>query len=211
MTPETTLDQALLGLAFLLNQTSVPAAERTRWTFFVTSGVERLYRSFDFDAAKVTVDLTTGDDGRADLSDLNIGAIPAISFLGTTESMGSWQQVPPEEFQNFTQGDKRWCLERTEDGEWYVKTTEPGATIVLKHYEGPVIANNQPVVFTRMVIAKAALIYYRQAQDPEADTAPEEDQLKQEVSEITEQQNRNRAQRFATSRRDQMGHALGEN
>ncbi len=77
-------------------------------------------------------------------------------------------------------------------------------------YESPTISNDQTIPFTKMLIAKAGLIYYRQAQDPEADTAPEEDQLKQEVGEVIERQNRTRPQRFARSPRDAGNGYIGQ-
>lgn len=209
MTPEVTLDDALLALAYLLNQTVVPTAEKTRWVFYITSGIERLYRAFDFDMAKITVELTSDADGLIDLSDYELGIVPAIEQVGDGTPGNEYTYVSSAEYGQYAQGDRRWNIQRNEDNEWQIKTTEPSATVNVTLYEAPTISADQVIPFTRMLIAKAGLIYYRQAQDPEADTAPEEDQLKQEVGEVIERQNRTRPQRFARSTRDVGGGYIG--
>lgn len=209
MTPEVTLDQAQLALAYLLGQNTVPQAEQTRRAFFIASGVERLYRSFDFDMAKITVELEADSDGKVDLSDYELGIVPAIELVTDGTQDGVYGYVFNDTYSNYGQGDKRYTVLRNEDNEYYLQTTEPGATLQVTLYEAPTIANNQAVVFTKMLVAKAALIYYRQAEDPEADVGPEEDQLKQEVGEVIERQNRTRPQRFARSARDVGGNYLG--
>jgi len=210
MTPEVTLDDALLALAYLLNQTVVPTAEKTRWVFYITSGIERLYRAFDFDMAKISVEFTADADGIVDLSDYELGIVPAIETVSDGTPGGEYGYVFASEFSQYHQGDTKWHLQRTEDNEWQIKTTEPSATLNVTFYEAPTISADQAIPFTRMLIAKAGLIYYRQAQDPEADTAPEEDQLKQEVGEVIERQNRTRPQRFAQSARDVNNGYIGQ-
>lgn len=208
MRPQTTLDQAQLALAYLLNQNQVPSGESTRRAFFIASAVERLYRVFDFEVAKQTAALTTGSNGQVNLSSLNLGVFPGI--VSINNGIQNFGYKLAGEAVNLHQGDFNYWITLNSSGQWILHTTEPNSNIELEYFEAPVISNAQAAAFTRMVIAKGALIYYRQAQDPEADTAPEEDQFRQEVSETMDAQQRRRPQQFAQSPRDRFGHGIGE-
>lgn len=205
--PQVTLDQAQLGLANLLNQNSVPSGESSRRAFFIASGVERLYRSFDFDMAKQTTELSTDDDGVIDLSDLNLGILPAIELV--SDGTSDYGFILADDSISYHQGDHKYWVVLNEDHEWELHSTEPNTALTIVFFEAPAISSSQAVVFTQMVIAKASLIYYRQAQDPEADVSVEEDEFRQEVAELIDAQNRRRPQRFATSRRDRFNHHIG--
>jgi hypothetical protein len=208
MAPQTTIDEALLALARLLNQRNVPTSQSAAWQFFTTAAVQRLYRSFDFDPAKIRASITTDSNGQADLTALKFGQYPAITYIGTlTQPYGF---ITPDLFHAHAQGDYRWWLTRDPiTAAWMLNSTEPGADIEIEYYEAVDLTGTQKAVFTPMVIAKGALIYYRQAEDPEADTGVEEDQFRQEVAEIIEQQNRNKPQQFFRSPRDVRGTHIG--
>lgn len=213
MRPQVTLDQALLGLANLLNQSSVPSAESARWQFFTVSAVERLYRAFDHDTAKRTATVTSDENGKISLDAIadKLGPMPAIESLTDAYDTYPLTFIMTENQRQYVQGDRRWwqTLDNSTPAKWVLYTTEPNGTFTLEYYEAPAISNAQAACFTKMVIAKGALIYYRQAQDPEADTSVEEDQFKQEVAEVMEQQNRRRPQQFAYTQRDVTGRTLG--
>jgi hypothetical protein len=202
-----TLDQAQLALANLLNQNTVPSGEQARRAFFITSGIQRLYRAFDFDMAQQTALVSTDDTGVGDVSDLNLGPLPAVESI--TDGTHTFTFIMAKDAVQFHQGDYKYWLVLNEDKEWELHTTEPDADLTFIHYDSPEISTSQGVVFTPMVIAKAALIYYRQAQDPEADVSVEEDEFRQEVAELVDAQNRRRPQRFAQSRRDRYNHYVG--
>jgi len=205
--PQVTLDQAQLGLAYLLNQNTVPPGESARRAFFIASGVQRIYRSFDFDMAKQTTDITTDDNGIADISDLNLGILPAIETV--SDGTFDYGFIMATDAVSYHQGDHKYWLVLTEDHDWELHSTEPNNDLSFVYFEAPEISSTQAVVFTQMVIAKASLIYYRQAQDPEADVSVEEDEFRQEVAELIDAQNRRRPQRFATTRRDRFNHHIG--
>lgn len=211
MRPQVTLDQALIGLANLLNQSSVPSAEQSRWQFFTISAVERLYRAFDHDTAKVTATVTSDANGKIDLTAIaaKLGPLPAIESLTDSLDAYPFGYIMTENQRQYVQGDRKWWQYINAAGNWELSTTEPNGTFTLEFYEAPTISNSQAACFTKMVIAKGALIYYRQAQDPEADTSVEEDQFKQEVAEVMEQQNRRRPQQFIYGQREAMGRHLG--
>ena len=209
MRPQTTLDQALVALAFLLNQSQAPTAERSRWQFFVTSAVERLYRSFDYDTSLRTVSLTANASGVIDLTTIadKLGIVPAIESIDN--GLQNLTYVMAKDAIEYVQGDYKWWLTLDASGNYKMNVTDPSSTYTIRYYESPAITTLQAAAFTRMVIAKGALIYYRLAQDPEADTSIEEDAFKQEVAEVIELQNRRRPQQFATSHRDVYGRPMG--
>jgi hypothetical protein len=209
MAPQTTLAAALQALAYLLNQNATPNAELTRRTFFVVSSVQRLNRSFDWLTMKVTEQVTTDASGTADISDLNFGAIPAFDYVGPGDMALGYSFIAYDDLVQYGQGDRQYGLIVNEDGEWELHTTEPNTTINISYYQAPDISTAQAAFFPAMVIAKGALIYYRQAQDPEADTSVEEDQFRQETEELMEAQERRRPQKQAMGPRERYGGGIG--
>lgn len=210
MIPQTTLAQALQALSFLTGQDgTIPSGERAAWIFFTTAAVQRLYRAFDFDFAQTTQELTTDETGIASLADFSTGFYPAVDNIGTGSADGSYISIPAAQAPDYSQGDRRYWYVVNEDGGWEVHSTELNATFSVVFYQVPDISDEQIAYFTPMVIAKGSLIYYRQSDDPEADTSVEEDQFRQEVIEIVDVQNRRRPQRFAQTPRDRAGTYLG--
>lgn len=209
MRPQTTLDQAQLGLANLLNQNAVPPAEQSRRAFFITSAVERLYRAFDFEPSLMTYEVATDADGLVNLSDedIPVGIVPAIQSID--DGIRNYDFKFAAGSVNYHQGDFTYWTSVDEDGNWILHSTEPSTTLNVSLYAAPTITNTQAAAFTKMVIAKGALIYYRAAQDPEADTSVEEDSFRQEVSEVIEAHNRRQPQKFAQSPRDRAGYGIG--
>lgn len=205
----TTLDQALSALASLLFQKKTPSGELANRTFFIIAGVQRLYRGFDFDIAKQSDTDTTDADGILDIEELNLGSLPGFTYVGPGDDLRGYDLVPFEELYQYDQGSRKYSIIVNEDGQWEMHTTEPNTQVTLIWYNNPDISSSQSVPFTPMLIAKAALIYYRQAEDQDADTSLEEDQLAQEMRELIEANERRRPQRFAQSPRDRAGGYLG--
>ena len=211
MLPQTGYDEASQALARLLNQESIPSSESGRVAFFIASGVQRILRAFDFEQALTYASVTTDGNGRVSLASLNLGMTPGIDIV--TNGTQKYTMVTPSDRYAYHQGDFYFNVV-LEAGVWVLYSSEPNATVTIGYYDTPstITSGVTPVkiAFQPMVIAKAALIYYRQAQDPEADTEQEEDQFRQEIAEISEAQERRRPQKFATTRRDVYGHHLGD-
>lgn len=205
--PLTTLDQAQTALANLLFQSNVPQGEQALRAFYITAAVQRLYRSFDYEMAHQSTSLTTDDSGIADISDLLLGPIPAINFI--SDGIRDYGFIFASQATDLPQGAFKYWLVINEDGDYELHTSEPNTNLTLDFFQAPDISTQQAVTFTPMVIAKGALIYYRQAQDQDADTSVEEDAFRQEVSEVSDAQNRRAPQRFAQSPRDRYGTYLG--
>jgi len=210
MSPQTTLSACLTALAALLNQNATPNAEITRRTFFIVSAVQRLQRAFDWRVDTLSDTVSTDDEGLADISEFEFGAFPSFSYVGPGDQNFGYTLVAFDDLQLYGQGDRKYALIVNEDGEWEMHTTEPNTELTVVFYSSPDVSSTQTAPFTAMVIAKGALIYYRQAQDPEADVGPEEDQFRQEVEELMENQERRRPQKFAQTNRDRTGGGIGD-
>jgi hypothetical protein len=209
MIPQTSLDDALKALSYLTGQGgTVPSGERNAWIFFTVAAVQRLYRAFDFDFAQTTQEVTTDEEGVVSLGDFSTGSYPALDYINSGTSDG-YIGVPAARSSEYAQGDRRFWYVVNEDGAWELHSTEPNATFNVVFWQAPEITADKKAMFTAIVIAKGALIYYRQSDDPEADTSVEEDQFRQEVIEIMDVQNRRRPQQFAQTPRDRAGTYLG--
>ena len=212
MFPQTTLEEAQTALARLTGQETAPTAEKARRAFFIVSSVQRILRAFDFDQTKRQVVVTTDGDGKADLTGLMLGQVPAVASMFTNNTPMTY--VLPSTKYTYHQGDYRYNIIAEDQGGgtmgWSLYTSEPNATINLEYFESPeTISDTVKIALQPMVIAKGALIYFRQAEDPEADTSLEEDQFRQETTEIMEAQNRRRPQQFIQTQRDRSGRGIG--
>lgn len=211
MLPQTDYDAASTALARLLNQEAIPNSESGRVAFFIASSVQRTLRAFDWEQTKTFASVTTDANGRVSLAALQLGMLPGINVV--TDGTRNYTLVYPSERYHYQQGNYYFNVV-LEGGEWVLYSSEPNATVTIGYYDTPatVASGATPirVAFNPMVIAKGALIYYRQAQDPEADTEQEEDSYRQEIAEIAEAQERRRPQRIAESRRDRMNGHLGD-
>lgn len=211
MLPQTGYDEASQALARLLNQESIPSSEAGRVAFFIAAGVQRILRAFDFTQTLTYASVTTDTNGRVSLAALALGMTPGVDVV--TNGTQDFTMVTPSERYHYAQGNYYFNIV-LEAGVWVLYSSEKNAVITLGYFDTPstVTTGATPVriAFQPMVVAKAALIYYRQAQDPEADTEQEEDQFRQEIAEISEAQERRRPQKFATSRRDLYGHQIGD-
>ena len=207
MSPQITYNDCSLALAKLLNQDSIPSSESSRVAFFIAAGIQRTLRAFDWQNAIMYASKTTDTNGRVSLSDLALGQAPG--FVVVTNGVQEFTNVIPSIRFSYTQGNFYYNVV-LEAGDWVLYSSEPNATITIGYYGTPdTVDTLVTIAFQPMVIAKAALIYYRQAQDPEADTSLEEDQYRQKIAELAEQQERRRPQRIAYSRRDLYGGSLG--
>lgn len=207
MLPQTSYDQAASALAKLLNQDAIPTSESGRVTFFIAAGVQRILRAYDFTQTLTYSSVTTDTNGRVSLAALPLGMAPG--FESVTDGTHDYGQDFTDARYHYHQGEYKYNVV-VENGVWVLYSSEPNANITIGYYSTPdTITANVKIAFQPMVIAKAALIYYRQAQDPEADTEQEEDQFRQEIAELSEAQERRRPQRFAETPRDSFNHHIG--
>lgn len=211
MSPQTGYDEASTALARLLNQDSIPTSEAGRVAFFIASSVQRTLRAFDIIQSLTYGTVTTDANGRVSLAALRLGISPGIDII--TNGTQDYTMVTPSEKYHYKAGSFYYNVV-LEAGNWILYTSEANAAVTIGYYDTPETVTSGvsgiKIPFYPMVIAKGALIYYRQAQDPEADTEQEEDQYRQEIAELAEAQERRRPQKFATTRRDVYGHQIGQ-
>ncbi len=208
MIPQTTYEQAALALARLLNMDSIPQTESGRVSFYIASAVQRVLRAFDWTQQLTFAAVTTDTNGRVPLSALSLGMAPGIESVNNGTQF--FTLVVPSERYQYVQGSYRYNIV-LEGGEWVLYSSEPNTAITIGYYQTPdTVSSTITVAFQPMVIAKAALIYYRQAQDPEADTEQEEDAFRQEIAELAEAQERRRPQYIGTGPRERYGGSIGD-
>jgi len=189
----------LLDLSYLLGESSIPTSGIDDRKAFIQRGLQRIVRLYDFDEmyALATVSLTLG--GNAFYS----GTLPAdaaespnldvrVINPGTNDDY-VFEKVPYEDQDKAVTGDYKYWL--TGSANDYTMTTRDDVSNVVVRYlqTAPTINASISTTFpSSIVIARAALVYYRQAENPMADIAQDEALFKTELEEVIARQNRNR-------------------
>lgn len=189
----------LLDLSYLLGESSIPTSGIDDRKAFIQRGLQRIVRLYDFDEmyALATVSLTLG--GNAFYS----GALPAdaaespsldvrVINPGTNDDY-VFTKIPYTDQDEAIAGDYKYWL--TGSANDYTMTTRDNVSNVVVRYlqSAPTINASISTTFpSSIVIARAALVYYRQAENPMADIAQDEALFKTELEEVIARQNRNR-------------------
>lgn len=194
-----TQTDVLLDLSYLLGESSIPTSGIDDRKAFIQRGLQRIVRLYDFDEmyALATVSLTLG--GNAFYS----GALPAdaaespsldvrVINPGTNDDY-VFTKIPYTDQDEAIAGDYKYWL--TGSANDYTMTTRDNVSNVVVRYlqSAPTINASISTTFpSSIVIARAALVYYRQAENPMADIAQDEALFKTELEEVVARQNRNR-------------------
>lgn len=182
-------------LSYLLGETAVPISGVEDRQAFVQRALERVYRAYDFpfNKAVATIQLNGGianlptmihQDSILDIR--NIGAGVGADQVYT--------QIPYSDQDNFSAGTYRYWLTGYE-GTYVLNTNETTADVLTIYYEQttPVINASIATAFpSSMALARGALVYIRQAEDPQADVAQEEALFQMELDEVIAQYNRSK-------------------
>lgn len=190
-----TQDQAMRDLSFLLGESSVPTSGVEDRETFIQRALERVYRLHDFPMNKInatvpliagvaSLPVNMGQDGLRDVREV----------LPGTRNDRVYTSIPYEDQDNYDGGSYRYWLEGYESA-YTLHTNEPNDATLRIRYETsvPVVNASIPTPFpSSMALARGALVYYRQAEDPQADIAQEEAIFQQEVDEVWAKYNRNR-------------------
>jgi hypothetical protein len=189
----------LLDLSYLLGESSIPTSGIDDRKAFIQRGLQRIVRLYDFDEmyALATVSLTLGSNAfysgalpadAAESPDLDVRVINP----GTNDDY-VFEKVPYEDQDKAITGDYKYWL--TGSANDYTMTTRDDVSNVVVRYlqTAPTINASISTTFpSSIVIARAALVYYRQAENPMADIAQDEALFKTELEEVIARQNRNR-------------------
>jgi len=189
----------LLDLSYLLGESSIPTSGIDDRKAFIQRGLQRIVRLYDFDEmyALATVSLTLGSNS------FYSGTLPAdaaespnldvrVINPGTNDDY-VFEKVPYEDQDKAVTGDYKYWL--TGSANNYTMTTRDDVSNVVVRYlqTAPTINASISTTFpSSIVIARAALVYYRQAENPMADIAQDEALFKTELEEVIARQNRNR-------------------
>lgn len=221
-----TLDAAMLQLSYLLGETSVPNPQPPDRVAFLQAALERCYRAWDFEFAEVTTTVTL-TNGQANLpSDIALEPkmdVRVKNDRGPGSSTGNsgvggdfiFQEIDYNEQDSFGNGDYKYWVTGSPQS-YVLNTTENGnpavTTLTIRYYQSaPIISSTQATPFpSAMVLARGALIYYRQAEDPQADVSQLEALFQNELEEIISVQIRNKPDGPAVTRQQKMGTYTGD-
>lgn len=203
----------LTDLSYLLGESSVPSTGIEDRKRFIQLALERCYRAYDFPFAKdtATVQASSG-----------IATLPTTvhqdSILDIREVVAGkandhiYTQVSYEDFDNFPAGNYAYRLTGYE-GAYVIETSESDSPILTVRYErtSPEINASISTPFpSSMALARGALVYYRQAEDPQADISQEEALFQQELDEVIAQYNRSKPQQRAKTLHEIQGTYVGD-
>ena len=194
-----TQTDVLLDLSYLLGESSIPTSGIDDRKAFIQRGLQRIVRLYDFDEmyALATVSLTLG--GNAFYS----GALPAdaaespsldvrVINSGTNDDY-VFTKIPYTDQDEAIAGDYKYWLTGSAN-DYTMSTRDDVSNVVVRYLQSaPTINASISTTFpSSIVIARAALVYYRQAENPMADIAQDEALFKTELEEVIARQNRNR-------------------
>lgn len=207
-----TLTQAMTDLSYLLGETSVPTSGTEDRQRFIQVALERAYRAYNFPFNKInaTVQAVAGiatlptnimQDGSLDIRDIT--ASPDITY----------KEVDYTEFDRYDQGAYVYWVDGYE-GRYVAHTSEISSSPILTvRYTSSVPVINASIATpfpSSMALARGALIYYRQAEDPQADISQEEALFQVELEEVISAYNRNRGARRLISSHESSRTYIGD-
>jgi hypothetical protein len=190
----------LQDMSYLLGEASVPTSGIDDRKRFIQRGLERIARIYDFNEmyAIATVSLTVGNNGfysgtlpsdSGESPDLDVRKINS----GTNDDY-VFTKIPYEDQDKAQAGEyKYWLTGSTGD---YTMTTRDDVAAVTVRYlqQAPTINASVSTTFpSSIVIARAALVYYKQAENPLADISQDEALFQRELEEVIARQQRNNA------------------
>lgn len=207
------LTTVMSDLSYLLGETSVPATGTEDRQRFIQLALERAYRAYDFPFSKImaTVPMVNGiaslptnvhQDSIMDIRIINPGKSDDNIFTG----------VPYGSLDSYPSGQYRYRLTGYE-GSYIFESSETGNGVLSIYYEttAPQINASVTTPFpSSMALARGALIYLRQAEDPQADVSQEEYLFQMELDEVISQYNRGRPQPRGKTLHESMGTYIGD-
>lgn len=203
----------LLDLSYLLGESSVPSSGTEDRKRFIQLALERCYRAYDFPFNKVTATIPLVG-GIATLP-TNVHQDSVIDIREVVAGVGNdkvYSVTPYGMLDDYSSGQHRYALTGYE-GNYIITTSETTDTTLQLYYEttAPVINGSVSTPFpSSTALARGALVYYRQAEDPQADISQEEYLFQQELDEVISQYNRSRPQPRAVTLHEASGTYPGD-
>lgn len=201
-------------LSYILGETSVPTSGTEDRQRFIQLALERAYRAYDFPFNKVTATVAMVN-GIATLP-TNVHQDSIMDIRVINSGIGDDQiytRIPYNEQDDFGTGDYKYWLTGYE-GTYLLNTSETTTSTTLTlRYEttAPVINASITTPFpSSMALARGAIIYLRQAEDPQADVSQEEALFQMELDEVISQYNRARTQPRGKTLHEARGTYIGD-
>lgn len=187
-------------LAYLLGEQSAPSTSNSDYVVrqaFIQRALERAYRAYPFGFNKLTatVSLTSGVATLAS-GVMQDSILDIREVVAGTNNDNVFSLISYEDSDDAAQGTYRGWITGYQGGLLF-NSNEADTILTYRYQTGaPIINASIATPFpSSMALARGALIYYRQAEDPQADISQEEALFSGELAEIISQYNRSRAPR----------------
>lgn len=210
---QVTQTDAMQDLSYLLGETSVPTTGTEDRQAFIQRSLERIYRyyAFPFSQSVATITMTSGVGSLP--TDARFAPALDVRYVqSSTRDDHVYSQIPYNEKDQYTQSAYKYWLLETTAGVQTINTIETETPLSVRYsLQAPVINASIATAFpSSMVLAMGAIIYYRRAEDPLADTSVEEGSFMKELQEIIATFRRNRPVRRAIGKAEQGGYFIGQ-
>jgi len=206
-----TQTDVLLRMSYLLGEQTIPTTGIEDRKQFINDALERIYRSYNFNEAFAiaTVAITAG----AGTLPSDIGESPSIDVRVINAGSDNdyvYEQIPYEDQDKYVDGDYKYWLTGSA-GDYTLNTKDAQSQVIVRYIqEAPSINASISTTFpSAMTIARGALVYYRLAENPDADTSQDEAFFQKELQEVISRQNRNRPVRRVKSVMELNNHYTG--
>jgi hypothetical protein len=204
-------------LAYLLGEQTTPSdssPDYNQRSRFIQVALERAYRSYDFPMNKL-IATVTAVSGVATLPTtvLQDSVLDVREVVAGADNDKIYRFVDYTQQDSFNSGDYVAWLEGYE-GTYVLKTSETSSSPVLTlRYSSVTPALNASITSpfpSSMALARGALIYVRQSEDPQADISQEEALFQQELDEIIMAYNRSRPRQRMVSKHEDNNTYIGD-
>lgn len=206
----------LQDMSYLLGEASVPTSGIDDRKRFIQRGLERIARLYDFDEmyALATVSMTLSGNFYTGSLPSDSGESPALDVRVINTGSNDdyvFTKIPYEDQDKAQAGDyKYWITGSAND--YTISTRDDVGSVTVRYLQkAPTINASVSTTFpSSMVIARAALVYYRQAENPLADISQDEALFQRELEEVIARQQRNRSVGRAVSVQEINGQHIGQ-
>lgn len=201
-------------LSFLLGETAVPSSGTEDRQRFIQRALDRVYRAYNWPMNKVVA--TVAMVGGIATLPSNVHQDSILDIREVVAGVGTdhvYTQVPFGDVENYPQNTYNYRMTGFE-GAYLLTSSETQTSTTLQLYfetTTPIINASIPTPFpSSMGLARGALVYYRQAEDPQADISQEEYLFQLELEEVIAQYNRSRPQPRAKTVQEVQGTYMGD-
>lgn len=220
---QTTMDQVMQDLSYLLGEASVPNPVPAQRQAFAQRSLERVYRAYNWDLADVTVTLQLTNGSANFPADVNINDpvldirikndLPGVGiggdFIFTKIPYEDQDSYGPSDYVYWVTGSPGAYVLNTAQG---TDVTTGNAILTIRYMQiAPSINSSIGTPFpSSMILARGALTYYRASQDPYMDVSQLEALFQNELEELIATQIRNQADKPARNRHSIRGTYIGD-